>query len=274
MATVTKDVSNLDELKAALQSAASGDTLNINITKDITVGQPALPAPRAWVATRAQTINIYGNSHTISGINLPSQVYSKSLIYFTYNLTSKLYIHDIKILNALCVDTPLAKGEYQVYIYLYNSTITGNFNLFFESSGGDINQCNISITTGHAPYFQTAQNSHIYVGLLTPSAAPLSGNIVPGYTNSYIEINDKFGALNFDKVSRLLEDSTNSCINLTSNVSGTINNNSATKGVSVFNTTHAPNITSTAAKLKGITDDQMKNADYLNSIGFAVNETN
>ena len=44
----------------------------------------------------------------------------------------------------------------------------------------------------------------------------------------------------------------------------------STQYVSVFNTTKMPNSTSSNANLKGVTDDQMKDANYLSSIGFNI----
>ena len=44
----------------------------------------------------------------------------------------------------------------------------------------------------------------------------------------------------------------------------------STEYISVFNTTKMPNSTSNNANLKGVTDDQMKDANYLSSIGFNI----
>ena len=61
----------------------------------------------------------------------------------------------------------------------------------------------------------------------------------------------------------------NSVINVESNLTRTKITQS-TQYISVFNTTKMPNSTSDNANLKGVTDDQMKDANYLSSIGFNI----
>ena len=61
----------------------------------------------------------------------------------------------------------------------------------------------------------------------------------------------------------------NSVINIDSNLTRTKMSQS-TQYVSVFNTTKMPNSTSDNANLIGVTDDQMKDANYLSSIGFNI----
>ena len=61
----------------------------------------------------------------------------------------------------------------------------------------------------------------------------------------------------------------NSVINIDSNLTRDKLSQSC-QYVSVFNTTKMPNSTSNNANLKGVTDDQMKDANYLSSIGFNI----
>lgn len=61
----------------------------------------------------------------------------------------------------------------------------------------------------------------------------------------------------------------NSVINIDSNLTRTKITNSISY-ISVFNTTKMPNSTSDNANLIGVTDDQMKDANYLSSIGFNI----
>ena len=61
----------------------------------------------------------------------------------------------------------------------------------------------------------------------------------------------------------------NSVINIDSNLTRTKISQS-TQYVSVFNTTKMPNSASDNANLIGVTDDQMKDANYLSSIGFNI----
>lgn len=61
----------------------------------------------------------------------------------------------------------------------------------------------------------------------------------------------------------------NSVINIESNLTRSKITQS-TQNISVFNTTKMPNSTSNNAKLIGVTDDQMKDANYLSSIGFNI----
>ena len=61
----------------------------------------------------------------------------------------------------------------------------------------------------------------------------------------------------------------NSVINIESDLTRTKTTQS-TQYISVFNTTKMPNSTSGSTNLIGVTDDQMKDANYLSSIGFNI----
>ena len=61
----------------------------------------------------------------------------------------------------------------------------------------------------------------------------------------------------------------NSVINIESDLTRTQITQS-TSFISVFNTTKMPNSTSNSANLIGVTDDQMKDAKYLSSVGFNI----
>ena len=61
----------------------------------------------------------------------------------------------------------------------------------------------------------------------------------------------------------------NSVINIESDLTRS-NMTQSTQYISVFNKTKMPNSTSNIADLKGVTDDQMKDANYLSSIGFNI----
>lgn len=300
MAEKIVTVKTWEEFKAAMNcEIKGGDTLIISIAADLTdTEQHALPAPEDnyWATitndrTAKAKLKIIGNNHTISGINIPPTYYYSALLNLS-SVSVDISIYNLKFVNVQAPTVMLHNSHSAILsgIHLIGCTITGKFELSPRSplpAFEDITQCNIvQLSPGNSIGAVLISNNiyytHYYYTALarlpfSPGNRPIAKNI----KHSYIEIDPlsekylmyvRFGG---DGESGERITYNNSCINAPFEIQSEWQYIEA-YGVTVFNCTNK-NMTvpeSLKDKIKIITDDQMKNADYLNSIGFTVTPTN
>ena len=303
MAEKIVTVKTWEEFKNAMNcEIKGGDTLIISITADLVdTEQHALPAPatNCWATIKKigtssslSHVKIIGNDHTISGINIPDNYPYAALLML--NAPAGGFI-DINIYNLKFINIKMPtirvysnNGNRIQEVNLTNCTITGIFDLYNEIS--KLHQCNIvqmsprtqDIWQSETYYFIAPElhYTHYYYTHLNNITAK---NRLPAEVidNSYIELNT--GMTNLAEHTIIGQDDysitrfNQSCINCNKKlvISFYSNYNGAT-GVTILNCTNDPSVIPAkfADKIKIITDDQMKNADYLNSIGFTVTPTN
>ena len=299
MAEKIVTVKTWDEFKNAMNTTINnGDTLIISIAADLTdTEQHALPTPEDnyWAtitndrtAQETAKLKIIGNNHTISGINIPP-TYEYSALLNLSSVKVDISIYNLKFVNVQAPSVMLhnANGG-GTRIHLIGCTITGKFELCAlrpSSAFYDITQCNIvQLCPGNGKSAVLISNNiyftHYYFTALailpfSPGNRPIARSI----EYSYIEI-DPLSEKNlmyvrFDGESGKRITFNNSCINAPFEIQSEWEYIDA-YGVTVFNCTNKNMTVPESLKdtIKIITDDQMKNADYLNSIGFTVTPTN
>lgn len=303
MAEKIVTVKTWDEFKNAMNIKIKGyDTIVISITADLMdTEQHPLPAPATnyWATIEKigtssgdADVKIIGNNHTISGINIPDNYYTAFLLYkSTAGGTININIYNLKFIN---IKTPTvqvydATGSGISSINLTNCVITGIFDLYHKIT--ELTQCNIvqmsprtqNIRDDYYSYYFIAENlyyTHYYythLNNITGDNRQLAGT----FDNCYIELNP--GMTNLVEHTILggwryyPATFKQSCINCNKKLNLSLDYNyiSAT-GVTILNCTNEQSDipAKLANNIKIITDEQMKNADYLNSIGFTVTPTN
>ena len=297
-------VKTWDEFKNAMNTKINGgDTLIISIAADLTdTEQHELPAPaqnywatieKIGTSSANSYIKIIGNDHTISGINIPDTYnYTAILLYKdTAGGTIDINIHNLKFINIKTPSIQLRKSTgANINVNLINCVITGMFDIYYAIIS-KLYQCNIvqisprsqNIWASQKYYFiaEELYSTHYYYTHLNNTT---TDDHPPAkvFDNSYIELNP--GLTNLAEHTILghqgyydLTTFNQSCINCNKKLVlsfGSYNN--TPKGVTILNCTNNQSDIPTKLKdkIKIITDEQMKNADYLNSIGFTVTPTN
>ena len=297
MAEKIVTVKTWDEFKNAMNcEIKGGDTLIISIAADLTdTEQHALPTPEDnyWATitndrNAKAKLKIIGNNHTISGINIPP-TYDYSALLNLSSVSVDISIYNLKFVNVQAPSVMLhSPTDSLTHIHLIGCTITGKFELCawsHSSAFADITQCNIvQLCPGHGKSAVLISNNiyytHYYFTALaelpySPGKRPIAINI----EHSYIEIDPlsekNLRYVRFDGESSRRITYNNSCINAPFEIQTEWGYIEA-YGVTVFNCTNKNMTVPESLKdtIKIITDDQMKNADYLNSIGFTVTPTN
>lgn len=278
--TDTYNVNSWESFIVALQKAPSDSSAlkKINITADLTFPdnlEPEAGADYVYKPVYNYTLQgglvVDGQNHVIKNVKVYGTNINKIFQTHTDTYYYSLEVRNLKILNCYCPNTRFTLPYIPVCT---NITVTGVWYT------GAINDrvylgriYNSNLVQMFAPtvspemiFGYNCYNTHTYIIITRKFDVPIN---VFAQNSSFLEIDDKFAnTLKFANWR-------SSAVVLKSNASLELPNSLVPDDtLSIFNTTTAPNVRSLSNKIKMLTDDQMKNADYLNSIGFTVTPTN
>lgn len=256
-----------DFVNAYTAAAADGETeRTIEIMADIDCND--MPFSNYIISPRDIEMTINGNQHNIWNISTESVVSgalirggaSKNIIW------NKINFGNINRIE----NSPIFAGYSTGWAMIFNDcTFVGKG--FGLANNSNFYRCAITWTgargNGTAFPYVTFTNCwlHIEITRTQNNAAVEFNRMDSCYMEGKIEGADD----TITSVGALVSYMDNSVINIESDLPYT-QIAKTPNIISVFNTTKMPNSTSNHANLKGVTDDQMKDANYLSSIGFNI----
>ena len=258
-----------DFVNAYTVAAAAGETeRTIEIMADLDCND--MPFSKYIINPRGIDMVINGNQHNIWNISTESVV-NGALIRasdakkFNWNKVNFGNINRIE-------NSPIFNGYSNTIDYLMNfndCTFVGKG--FSLSSNSAFHRCAITWTgaRGNGTAFPSSlfYNCWLHVEIThTQNNAAVEFNHLD---SCYIEGKIEGADDTITSAGAIASTINNSVINIESDLTRS-KMTQATQYISVFNTTKMPNSTSNNANLKGVTDDQMKDANYLSSIGFNI----
>lgn len=154
------------------------------------------------------------------------------------------------------------------------SNAVHRFFLADESSGSnqgyiynELSAVNVELQSNSAQIYRgyvTFNGSRV-----TAHLPNISGTLPLGTTANMIEINNEFVVYAPGATQITLRNCSASIVRGTLTACTSITGGS-TSAISIYSTDSAPNISNPPATIKGVTDEQMKDASYLRSIGFII----
>ncbi len=293
------NVSTFAEFVNALTSINTGDVINVTADLDFNTWIPSdtttfpLSCPSDGHAVENVVIN--GNGHTIYNIDnsRASAGYQYGLFRF-FPLTGSagngaIRINNLNFLNCAFYDTNKyifttsvqTTTSYKSIIF-DGCTIQGTFKDWFTAGNFHFERCMITIrsstgtfTTGSGSYNPYLYQCWIY---LNDVYKTLSGRVFNILDSCYVKGNIRFAASTTVSFFNLFSRCANSCINVTADLTGTgavlsnvISPSSSTTDLNVVNTDKLTGTgASTSSTVVAVTDEQMRNADYLFNLGFDI----
>ena len=286
--TDTYNVNSWESFIVALQKAPSTSTAlkKINITADLTFpdhlkpeeGTDYIYKPVYNYALEGGLV-VDGQNHEIKNVKVYDVNINK--IFQTHTTSSRygsLKVNNLKILNCYCPNTrftlpytPECSNLTITGVWYTGVPANGSVYVDFISNSNLVQMLAQNVSPAQL-FGYNCYNTHTYIIITRKFDVPIW---ISNQVRSFLEIDDKFAnTLDFqpnpgDTAWR------NNAVVLKSDASFNIPSRlTPDDTISIFNKTTAPNVHSLSDKIKMITDEQMKNADYLNSIGFTVTPTN
>lgn len=255
-------VSTWEQFTAALVSSDES-TAVIEVMADLDVNDNP---PRAKITCgRNKTIN--GNGHTIWNLSTAS-VINDSIISLT---PRDVVINELNFYNMNRIENYSFLGGSSQHRGTFNDCKFQGQGSKYPSDYGTFSRCTLSwkgIRAAAVGQNLNFNNSWIHTEITRASASTnyefntLTSCYVEGTISTTVE-NDN--VLFCSSIS-------DSVVNVETSLAGRINNNTPV-AVNVFNTTKAPNFiakSGTETVTVGVTDSQLKNAEYLYSVGFNI----
>lgn len=289
MAETKTDIYNVNSWESfivALQKEPSDDYAlkKINITADLTFPDNLEPEAGTdyiyntiYNSTLQGGLVVDGQNHEIKNIKVYNSQINKIFQTPERSDFGSLEVRNLKILNCYCPNTRFTLPYTPRCI---NITVTGvwytgrppgakvYFDFIYNSN---LVQILAPTVSPEQIVGYNCRNTHTYIIITRKFDVPIQ---ISKQNSSFLEIDDKF-ANTFDFLPFSGTFWRSSAVVLKSNASFNLPNELISDDtISIFNKTTAPNVRSLNDKIKLLTDDQMKNADYLNSIGFTVTPTN
>lgn len=242
------------EFVAAYQSPA--DTV-IELLADID-GNSA-PMTSSITKPSAKTIN--GNGHAIYNVSTGSVV-NENLFRGAYTLT----FNNCKLYNWYRIENYPFFWSSDTYRTVFNDCEIVGRCAAHISERATLNRCSYSWSGIKDPTkgkICTAYNTWLHIDAQLTSVS--TSNAFWGtLNNSYLEGNITYTSATFTQ--KFFDTLVNSVINLTTTGA---NSTWPTGTLSVYNSTKAPNFVDAGGAI-GVTDNQMKDAEYLYSVGFDI----
>lgn len=280
----TYNVNTIQELINALAGVSSGDIIEINRDldwNDVYETQRTSVTVNGGEAINGLTIN--GNNHAIN--NITKGLISGGIAIFEFGSSTNIKIDSLSFLNCA-----LSQSSYRIIdcygsCTLKNSVIQGKFKgAMFRGSGMYIRDSMITAnySTGSAIFSGQAGQNAKYIGCWILLDHCTFEYAVGGYFSAmdtcYIEGN--LGVTGAPDDPKIFNNTNNCCINCTVNplqsptLSGFITTSSGEAGQSA-NIINTDKITAlrdleSSQWVKLVSDAQMKDAEYLASIGFDI----
>lgn len=288
------NVATFTEFVNALTSIETGDVINITADLDFNTWLPSsgLTFPLHCPSDRHQVENVVinGNGHTIYNLTNSYSGGDNNGTFAFHVLTGKecIQINNLNFLNCSCMkEKPVFTVNINTMsgypsIGIYDSTIQGAFaySPFFNNFW--CVRCMITIQSSTGSFVTTANNTDptfkqcwFYLKNISKTSTM---RILPKIDQCYVKGSINYAALASVNQLAITSNCSNSCINVNADVSGfgfsvplsTIINPQG-DNISIANTDKLVGTTaSTNAKLIAVTDEQMRDADYLFNIGFDI----
>lgn len=210
----------------------------------------------------AKTIN--GNGHTI--YNISTQVVLSNPIFRVQGGTPGLTFNNCNLYNCYRIENqPIFWSSDSARVQFQDCKITGK-GLQHIAERATFQRCSYAwsgIKTSTVGKILSFYNSWVKIDAALTATSKADG-IVGGLNNSYFEGTITYTSDTFAlKVCNSVD---SSVVNLTTSATSA---SFPSGNTSVYNSTKAPNFTDSGAFI-GVTDSQLKNADYLSSIGFNI----
>lgn len=222
--------------------------------------------PEAWTSTAVTIKAKYINGNGLEIRN----AYFENCDFIVYNAASSThtYLYDVKLLNcfgrnAASYTHYLLRCNNNTYNHLSKITITGSFFSTSQTYGFVIANGNL---------YRNSWNVYVY-GILA-----FTNVSVMDTCNFYIVQKTNLGTVYFNGLTNsLVEGEFNSPISFANSqqniINAQINNSLATSGTNLFNIVNADKVAETTTipqAFISVTDEEMKDAEYLRSLGFPI----
>lgn len=267
------DVSSWEQFVSAWKTVDGNDIIEVNADLDVNDNIP----DRAIVMEKHSVdgpVTINGNGHTIYNVSGGGGMVFEN----TYHRTT---INSLNFQN-FNLTTPLFRGySYDSQLYLNDSNIQGRDTALFFVGYVNFDRCTLTLTNTRSQITPDTENNVYFTRCWiyfrsckktwNGGDTPLIRNINTCYLKGEIDMTDKTNT-------NIVSSVNNSCINVT--VTGVTAENIPltryvydSRGLMTIVNTSKLNKTPTASEeslVKGVTDAQMKNADYLFDLGFDI----
>lgn len=288
------NVSTFTEFVNALTSINTGDVINITADLDFNTWLPSagltFPLHCPSDSHQVENVIINGNGHTIYNLTNSYSGRDNDGTFAFHVLTGKecIQINNLNFLNCSCMsEKPVFTvnvNQSTTYpsIGIYDSTIQGAFSYspFFNNFW--CVRCMITIQSNTGTFVTTADNTNpiykqcwIYLNNISKTSTRA---ILPKLDQCYVKGSINYAALGAANQLAITTSCNNSCINVSADVSpfsfnvplSTIVRQWGDKK-SIVNTDKLVGTTaSTDERTIAVTDEQMRDADYLYNLGFEI----
>lgn len=292
------NVATFEEFVNALTSIDTGDVINITADLDANTWIPSylttFPLKCPSDEHQIENVIINGNGHSIynlSNSNASSDGLFKFFVLIGATHPDCIQINSLNFLNCSCFtdEKPIFSTNAQSNssygsIALNDCTLQGVFNGGFTKGNFWYNRCMITIrsqrgsfTLGSDSYEPVLNQCWIYLNNISKVVVrPVLKNV----NQCYVKGSINYAALSAATALTIALKCENSCINVDADVTGfsfnvplstLVTQRASTSKLTIVNTDKLNGATaSTAANLIGVTDEQMRDAEYLFNIGFDI----
>lgn len=267
------DVSTWDEFVNAWKNVDGNDTIEVNADLDV---NDNIPDSSILMVNHsvAGAVTINGNGHTIYNVSGGGSMVFEN----TYHVTT---INSLNFQN-ISLTTPLFRGySFEAQLYINDSNIQGRDTALFFVGYVNFDRCTLTLTNTRSQITPDMENNVYFTRCwiyFRSCKKTWNGGDTPLIRNAntcYLKGNiDMTGISNTNIVSNV----NNSCVNVT--VTGvTVENIPLTRYVydssglmTIVNTSKLNPDTSASDEslIKGVTEAQMKDANYLFDLGFDI----
>lgn len=287
------NVATFEQFVDALTSINTGDVINITADLDFNTWLPSagltFPLHCPSDSHQVENVIINGNGHTI--YNLSNSYSNGNNGTFAFHvLTGKecIQINNLNFLNCSCMSEKpvftvnVDHNANYPSIGIYDSTIQGAFSFSPFLRNFWCVRCMITIQSNTGSVVTIADNTNpfykqcwIYLNNISKTS---TRTILPKLEQCYVKGSINYAALGAANQLTITTGCNNSCINVSADVTGFSFNVPLSTIVrqwgdkkSIVNTDKLVGTTaSTDARTIAVTDEQMRDADYLFNIGFDI----
>lgn len=291
------NVATFEQFVDALTSIDTGDVINITADLDANTWIPSylvtFPLKCPSDEHQVENVVINGNGHTVYNIN--NSIASSNGIFRFFVLTGSTHpdciqINNLNFLNCSCLtdDKPIFTTNAQTTtnyasISFNDCTIQGAFDATFVAGNIWFKRCMITIQSSRGSFIQGVDNYNpvfyqcwIYLNNISKT---ITRNTLRNLLQCYVKGNIIYAALSSASALAIATNCSNSCINVEADVSAfsfdvplsTLVTYRSSSPLNIVNTDKLVGASpSTHELVVGVTDEQMRDADYLFNIGFDI----
>ena len=291
------NVATFEQFVNALTSIDTGDVINITADLDANTWIPSylttFPLKCPSDEHQIENVVINGNGHTVynlSNANAVSEGLFKFFVLTGATHPDCIQINNLNFLNCSCLrdDKPLFSTNAQTNINyasisFNDCTIQGAFNATFAAGNIWYKRCMITIQSNRGSFIRGIDNYNpvfyqcwIYLNNISKT---ITRDTLRNLIQCYVKGNIIYAALSSATQLAIATNCENSCINVDADVSAfsfnvplsTLVTFRSTGLLTIVNTDKLVGASpSTSNLIVGVTDEQMRDADYLFNIGFDI----